>query len=76
MMTEVEYKQVKHGLRGKGHKLVGVFLTALGVFWFAHKVGWIPAFNGGSAIFWPLLTIGMGLFILFGSKHRHIRKSE
>lgn len=76
MITEIESKQMKKSLRTKGHKFVGVLFTAMGIFWLAHNVGWIPTSEGKSAILWPLLTIGLGLFVLFGSKHRHIRNND
>lgn len=69
-------RRVMHRFRGKGHVLAGVLLAVLGSFWLAHKLGWIPAHGGGPAIFWPLLTVGAGLFLLFGKRHGQKRSTE
>jgi hypothetical protein len=68
-MKTVEVNSWGKGLRRNAHKFAGMFLVAMGLFWLAHKAGWIPVSAGGSVIFWPLLTIGVGLSILFGSRH-------
>ncbi len=54
------------GIQGKWHKLLGSLLATIGFFWLAHKAGWIPVSDGGSVNFWPLVTIVLGLIILFG----------
>jgi hypothetical protein len=51
------------------HKLSGILLAVVGFFWLANKVGWIPVAAGGPVIFWPALTIMIGLWFAFG-KHR------
>ena len=58
-----------HTRHGHWHKLSGILLTVVGLFWLAKKVGWIPVATGGSVIFWPLLTIMVGLWFAFG-RHR------
>ena len=58
-----------HTRHGQWHKLSGIMLAVIGFFWLAKKVGWIPAAAGGSAIFWPVLTILLGLWLAF-SRHR------
>jgi F0F1-type ATP synthase assembly protein I len=58
-----------HTRHGHWHKLSGILLAVVGLFWLAKKVDWIPAVAGGSAIFWPVLTIMLGLWFAFG-KHR------
>ena len=54
----------------KGHKATGLALAIIGFFWFAKKIGWIPVAAGGASLFWPSVTIGAGVFILF-AVHRH-----
>ena len=58
-----------HTRHGQWHKLSGMLLAVIGFFWFASKIGWIPVEAGGSVIFWPVLTILLGLWVAF-SKHR------
>jgi len=58
-----------HTRNGYWHKLFGILLGVVGFFWLAKKVGWIPVAAGGSVIFWPVLTILLGLGLAF-SKHR------
>jgi hypothetical protein len=58
-----------HTRQGRWHKLTGILLAVIGFFWFAKKVGWIPVATGGSVIFWPVLTIMLGLWLAF-SRHR------
>jgi len=65
-----------HRFRGKGHVVTGALLATLGMFWLAHKLGWLPGHGSGPAIFWPMLLVGVGLFIVFGSGHRQNRNSE
>ena len=58
-----------HTRHGHWHKLSGILLAVVGLFWLANKVGWIPVAAGGSVILWPVLTIMFGLWFAFG-KHR------
>ncbi len=58
-----------HFRQGQWHKLSGIMLAVFGFFWLANKVGWIPVHEGGSVIFWPVITIMLGLWFAFG-KHR------
>ena len=58
-----------HTRHGHWHKLSGILLALIGFFWFANKVGWIPVTTGGSVIFWPVLTIMLGLWLAF-SRHK------
>lgn len=51
--------------RKKGHTITGAVITIIGFFWLAKKVGWIPVAAGGSQIFWPILTIVLGLSVVF-----------
>jgi hypothetical protein len=57
-----------HTRHGYWHKLFGVLPAVVGFFWLAKKVGWIPAAAGGSVIFWPILTILLGLWFAFGTR--------
>jgi hypothetical protein len=59
----------EHVRQGRWHKLSGILLAVVGLFWLAKKVGWIPVAAGGSVILWPVLTIMLGLWFAFG-KHR------
>lgn len=75
-MQLFDSRQWGRGLQGKGHKLVGTLLATIGFFWLAHKAGWIPVSEDGSVIFWPLVTIGLGLSILFGSRHGRAKENQ
>ena len=56
---------MSHGVeRCKGHTTVGVALAIIGFFWLAKKIGWIPVAAGGSQLFWPIVTIVLGLSIV------------
>ncbi len=57
----------------KGHKLTGLALVAVGFFWFAKKIGWIPVAAGSAGILWPAVTIAAGVALVF-SANRHIAK--
>ena len=56
----------------RGYALLGWLLLLLGGMWFAHKAEWIPASTGGRALFWPLLTMALGFFLLHSRRHRVI----
>ncbi len=63
--------------QGKGHKIIGFLLSVIGLFWLARKAGWVshdtswvPHHADGSTIFWPLVLIALGLFLIFGLKGR------
>lgn len=65
-------KHMGHGRkRSKGHTIIGVALAVTGFFWLAKKVGWIPVAAGGSPIFWPAITIAVGIAIIISVKGRH-----
>jgi hypothetical protein len=57
-----------HTRHGQWHKLLGILLAVVGFFWLAKKVGWIPVAAGGSVIFWPVITILLGLWFVFGKR--------
>jgi len=61
--------------RSKGHTIIGVALAVIGFFWLSKKVGWIPATVGGSAFFWPAVTIAVGIIIILSAKRRHTRRT-
>ena len=60
--------------RGKGHTITGAVIAVIGFFWLAKKVGWIPVAAGGSVVFWPSITLAVGV-IIFLSANRN-RKEE
>jgi len=55
-----------HRRSGRIHTLLGGGIAAFGLFWLAHKLGWIPANAGGSQVFWPIIAIAVGLWIVYG----------
>ena len=57
-----------HTSHGHWHKLSGILLAVVGLFWLAKKVGWIPVAAGGSVILWPVLTIMLGLWFAFSKR--------
>jgi hypothetical protein len=56
--------------RGGLRKITGSLITLFGLFWLAHRSNWIPVEHGHMAILWPLIMIGVGLFVLFSSRYR------
>jgi hypothetical protein len=56
------------------HKLSGILIAVVGFFWLASKVGWIPVAAGGSGIFWPVLTIMLGLWFAFSKRRVKARE--
>jgi len=72
MSKETDGAPMKNeGRRGGMHRLFGAVVAVVGSFWLAHKAGWIPIEHSHSAIFWPLVVIAAGLFLLFSSRHKH-----
>jgi hypothetical protein len=53
-----------HNRRGRFHTFAGIAVSGVGVFWLAKKLGWIPVVAGGSQIFWPVITIVLGLVLV------------
>lgn len=56
----------------KGHRIIGVLLSGIGLFWLARKAGWmsydtswVPHHANGSTMFWPLVLIAVGLLLIF-----------
>jgi len=62
--------------RGGLQKISGIFLSVLGLLWLSKRAGWMPMDHGHPALFWPVVVLAIGLFLLVGSKHRHNRNSE
>ncbi len=72
MTTETDHTAVNvERKRGGLRRISGILLVVAGLFWFAHKAGWMPTEHGRSAIFCPIVVIAVGLFLFFGSRHRH-----
>ena len=70
-------KRGKRERHGHFHKLLGVAIALMGFFWFANKAGWIPAEDGGSPLFWPAVTMAVGVGIIFlAGKRRELPKGE
>jgi hypothetical protein len=68
-------EHMSHGVeRRKGHTTVGVALAIIGFFWLAKKVGWIPVAAGGSTVFWPAVTIAVGIAIIVSARRRHTNR--
>jgi hypothetical protein len=61
--------------RKKGHTITGAVIATIGFFWLAKKVGWIPVAAGGSAIFWPAVTIAVGIMIILSARCSHTRRT-
>ena len=59
---------------GHWHKLSGILLAVVGLFWLAKNVGWISVAAGASVILWPVLTIMLGLWFAFGNRRAKARE--
>lgn len=69
--------RMKHGEeRSKGHTIVGVALSAFGIFWLAKKVGWIPVAAGSSNVFWPAVIIAVGIAMILSARRRYINRGK
>lgn len=74
------YKDIPNG---RGHhrthvffkRITGFLLIATGFFWLAKKAGWISATGAASSIFWPVVFIAVGAFILWGSHSKRNRRT-
>ncbi|MHC4331789.1 MAG: LiaF transmembrane domain-containing protein [Planctomycetota bacterium] len=69
MTNENAVRTHGHNRRGRFHPFAGIAVSGVGVFWLAKKLGWIPVVAGGSQVFWPILTIVLGLVLVLGT-HR------
>ncbi len=76
MTTQTEIKSHEQHRKGRFHKLAGIAVSVVGVFWLAKKAGWIPVVAGGSQVFWPILTIALGLMLVFGTRKAHGSKAN
>jgi hypothetical protein len=65
-----------HRRHGNWHKLSGILIAVVGFFWLAKKVGWIPVAAGGAGIFWPVLTIMLGLWVAFSRRSSKAREQK
>jgi hypothetical protein len=65
-----------HSRHGNLHKLFGILIAVVGFFWLAKKIGWIPVAAGGSGIFWPVLTIVLGLWFAFSKRRVRARDQK
>jgi hypothetical protein len=69
-------KRAKSHRHGHFHKLVGVGIALMGFFWFGNLAGWIPVDEGGSPLFWPVVTVAIGVGIILRAGKRRGTKSE
>ena len=77
MMKKSLGKHIKCDVKNrKGHNLIGIIIALIGFFWFAKNVGWIPAAEGGTTIFWPAVLFIFGVFIISGTSHRRKKHAE
>jgi hypothetical protein len=77
MKTEANNTNIKgHRRHRRWHKLSGMLLAVVGLFWLARNVGWIPVAAGGSPIIWPVLTIMFGLWLVFDKRGVTIRDEK
>jgi hypothetical protein len=72
---EKKPKKTFHTANRKGHKLVGVPLIVVGLFWSLQVSGWISPSVEWLSLIWPLSLIGAGLFITFHAGNREKRKN-
>jgi drug/metabolite transporter (DMT)-like permease len=60
-----------------GRIVFGIVLTAVGAFWLALKLGWIPAaYDSAVIVFWPLMMILIGSWIIVKTVARRKSYSE
>jgi hypothetical protein len=76
MTKENAVRTHRHNPRGRFHTFVGIAVSGVGVFWLAKKLGWIPVVAGGSQVFWPIITIVLGLVLVFSSHRTHASKDR
>ena len=70
MNGEKKMRKSDH-LRGRWfHALAGGAIAITGLFWLTHKFDLLTATADGSNIAWPILTIAIGLWIVFMRRPR------
>lgn len=60
----------------KGHKVIGAVTAIVGFFWFVRKIGWIPVAASGSFVFWPSITIAVGVIIFLSASRNRKEEKE
>lgn len=76
MKRDSDIQKDIHRGSGRIHTLLGGGIAAIGLFWLAHKLGWIPVTAGGAQVFWPILTIAVGLWIIYGRPVAHASRQR
>lgn len=56
--------------RGHGRNVLGLLLIGVGVFFLAMHLGWLEWWGWGWGSLWPLVLIGLGLFIILNRARR------
>jgi drug/metabolite transporter (DMT)-like permease len=68
-MAKEKTTRVNRTHRGNAKKFLGILISGVGFFWLAKSMGWIPVTaTSGSAVFWPILTIALGVVFLLGRR--------
>ncbi len=73
MMTKDKSTGSRIHSKGRGHRLLGFALAAIGMIWLARQIGWLPAPEIELTIVWPIIVIAGGLFMALHT-HDHCKK--
>jgi len=72
---EMKHKKTFHTANRKGHKVLGLSLIVVGLFWSPQVSGWFFTSIEWSSLIWPLGLISAGLFITLHSGNREKGKN-
>ena len=69
-------ERITHGAEDrKGHRIGGLTLAGIGLFWLAKNAGWIPA-EADTPLFWPTVIFTSGICMAFFGNHRRSQPKQ